>query len=56
MVLNPGKCHFMSFGIKENKQFEGMRIHFYYSSHEKILDVTIDNKHFFEEHIIKQNS
>ena len=22
MVLNPGKCHFMLFGIKENEQFD----------------------------------
>ena len=24
MVLNPGKCHFMLFGVKENEQFDLM--------------------------------
>ena len=54
MVLNPGKCHFMLFSIKENEQFDLIcnDITLKYSSHEKILGVTIDTKLSFEEHII----
>ena len=38
MVLNPGKCHFMLFGVKENEQFDlmGNGIILKHSSHEKI--------------------
>ena len=54
MVLNPGKCHFMLFGVKENEQFDLIynNITLKHSSHEKILAVTIDNKLSFDEHII----
>ena len=46
MVLNPGKCHFMLSGVKENEQFDLIcsDITLKHSSHEKILGVTIDNK------------
>ena len=45
MVLNPGTCHFMLFGVKENEQFDLLcnDITLNHSSHEKILGVTIDN-------------
>ena len=54
MVLNPGKCHFMLFGVKENKQFDLIcnDITLKHSSHEKNLGVTIDNKLSFDEHLI----
>ena len=54
MVLNPGKCPFMLFGVKENEQFDMIcnDITLKHSSHEKILGVTIDNKLSFDEHII----
>ena len=54
MVLNPGKCHFMLLGVKENEQFDLIcnDITLKHSSHEKILGVTIDNKLSFDEHII----
>ena len=54
MVLNPGKCHFMLFGVKENEQFDLIcnDITLKHSSHEKNLGVTIDNKLSFNEHII----
>ena len=54
MVLNPGKCHFMLFGVKENDQFDLLcnDITLKHSSHEKILGVTIGNKLSFDEHII----
>ena len=54
MVLNPGMCHFMMFGVKENEQFDLIcnGITLKHSSHEKILGVTIDNKLSFDEHII----
>ena len=54
MVLNPGMCHFMLFGVKENEQFDLIcnDITLKHSSHEKILGVTIDNKLSFDEHII----
>ena len=54
MVLNPGKCHFMLLGIKENEQFDPIcnDITLKHSSHENILGVTIDNKLSFDEHII----
>ena len=50
MVLNPGKCHFMLFGVKENEQFDLLcnDITLKYSSHEKILGVTIDSKLSFD--------
>ena len=53
MVPNPGNCHFMLFGVKENEQFELTcnDITLKHSSQEKILDVTIDNKLSFDEHI-----
>ena len=46
MVLNPGKCHFMLFDVKENEQFDLIcnDITLKHSSHEKILGVTIDSK------------
>ena len=54
MVLNPGRCHFMLFSVKENEQFDLIYndITLKHSSHEKILGVTIDNKLSFDEHII----
>ena len=54
IVLNPGKCHFMLFGVKENDQFDLIcnDITLKHSSHEKSLGVTIDNKLSFDEHII----
>ena len=54
MVLNPGKCHFMLFGVKENEQFDLIcnNITLKHSSHEKILGVTTDNKLSFDERII----
>ena len=54
MGLNPGKCHFMLFGVKENEQFDLIcnDTTLKHSSHEKILGVTIDNKLSFDEHII----
>ena len=54
MVLNPGKCHFMLFSVKENEQFDLIYndITLKHSSHEKFLGVTIDNKLSFDEHII----
>ena len=54
MVKNPGKCHFMLFGVKENEQFDLIcnDITLKHGSHEKILGVTIDNKLSFDEHII----
>ena len=54
MVLNPGKCQFMLFGVKENEQFDLIcnDITLKHSSHKKILGVTIDNKLSFDEHII----
>ena len=53
MVLNPEKCHFMLYGVKENEQFNLMcnDIALKHSSHEKISGVTIDNKRSFDEHI-----
>ena len=54
MALNPRKCHFMLFGVKENEQFDllcnDMTLN--HGSHEKISVVTIDNKLSFDEHII----
>ena len=55
MVLNPGKNHFMLFGvIKENEQFDLMcnSITLKHLSHEKLLGVIIDNKLSFDEHIV----
>ena len=53
MVLNPGKCHFMLFGVKENEQFDLIcnGITLKHSSNKQILGVTIDNKLSFDEHI-----
>ena len=54
MVLNPGKCHFMLFSVKENEQFDLLcnDVTLKYSSHEKILGITIDNTLSFDEHVI----
>ena len=54
MVLNPGKCHFMLFGVKENEQFDLIcnNITLKHSSHEKVLGVTVDNKLSFDKLII----
>ena len=45
MGLNPGKCHFMLFGIKENEQFDQIcsDVSLKHSSNEKTA-VTIDNE------------
>ena len=45
MMLNPGKRHFMFFGVKETEQFDLIcnSITLKHISHEKILGVTIDN-------------
>ena len=39
MVLNPGKCHFLLFGVKENEQFDLIcnGITLKHSSHEKLF-------------------
>ena len=52
MVLNPRKCDFMLFGVKENEQFDLIcnDITLKHSSNDKILGVTIDNKLSFDEH------
>ena len=54
IMLNPGKCHFMLFGVKENEQFDLLCNDntLKHSSHEKTLDVGIDHKLSFDEHII----
>ena len=54
IALNPGKCHFMLFGIKENEQYDLIcnDITLKHSSNENVLGVTIDNKLSFDEHII----
>ena len=54
MALNPGKCHFMLFDVKENEQFDLIcnDITLKHNSHEKILGITIDNKLSSDEHII----
>ena len=54
MVLNPGNCHCMLFGVKENEQFDLLcnDITLKHSSHEKIFGITIDNKLSFDEHFI----
>ena len=54
MVLNPGKRHFMLFGVKENEQFGLIcnDITLKHSSHDKRLGVTIDSKLPFDENII----
>ena len=54
MVLNPGKCHFMLFGVKQNEQLDLMYndIALKHSKHEKFLNEIIDNKLSFDEHII----
>ena len=45
-MLNPGKSHFMFFGVKETEQFDLIcnSITLKHISHEKILGVTIDNE------------
>ena len=54
MVLNPGKSHFMLFGVKENEPFDLIcnDITLKHSSREIILGGTIYNKLSFDEHII----
>ena len=54
MVLNPEKCHFMLFGVKDNKQFDLIcnDITLKHSSHKINLGVNIDNKLFCDEHFI----
>ena len=54
MVLNPGKCHSMLFGVKGNEQFDLTcnDITLKHSSHKKNLCVTIDIKLSFDEHTI----
>ena len=54
MVLNPGKCHFMLFGVREYEQFDLIcnDIALKHSTHKKILGVTIDKKLSFDEHFI----
>ena len=54
MVLNPGKCHFMVFDVKENEQFDLIcnDVTLKHSSHEKNLVVIIDHKLSFDEHVI----
>ena len=51
-MLNLVKCHFLLFCVKKNEQFDLMYndITLKYSSDEKILCVTIDNKLSFDEH------
>ena len=51
-MLNPGNCHFMLFGVKENEQFDLMcnDITLKHSSQKKILGVTIDSTLSFDEH------
>ena len=53
MMLNPGKCHFMLFGFKENEQFDMMcnDIILKQKNHDNILGVVIGNKLSFDEHI-----
>ena len=54
MLLDPGKWHFMLFGVQENEQFDlicnGITVK--HSSHEKILGGNTDNKLSFDQHII----
>ena len=54
MVLNPGKCYFILFVVKENEQFDLIcyDIILKHSSHGKSLGVTIGKKLCFDEHII----
>ena len=54
MVLNPGMCLFILFGAKENEQFDLIcnDITLKHSSDEIFFDITIDNKFYFDEHII----
>ena len=54
MVLNPGKCDFSLFGIKENKKRDIMcnDITLKHSSQENLLGVTIFNKLSLDENII----
>ena len=54
MVLSLGKCRFLLFGVKKNKQFDLMSnfITLKHSSHKKAFSVTTDNNISFDEHII----
>ena len=54
MVLNPGKCHLMLFGVKEDEPFDLIcnDVTLQQSSHKKLLVVTIDNKLSSDEHVI----
>ena len=54
MVQNPGKCHFMLFWVKANEQFDLLcnDITLKHNCHQKILDIAIDHKLSFDEHII----
>ena len=54
MVLNPEKYQFKLFEVKENEQFNLICkiITLKYTSHKNMLGVAIDNKLFFDEHII----
>ena len=54
MVLNPGKCNFMLFAVKENGQFDLIwnDITLIHNSHENIFGVIVDNKLSFDEHNI----
>ena len=54
MVLDPEKCHFMLFGVKENEQFDLIcnDITLKHSSNENISGVTIDKRLSFDGHII----
>ena len=53
MVVNPGKCYFILFGVKWNEHSDLMcnGITLKHSSYEKMFGVTIDNKLSFDEHI-----
>ena len=48
MILNPGKCHFMSIGkVTHDEDF--------FSNKEEILGVTTDTKFTFHQHIKKMS-
>ena len=52
MVLNSGKCHFMSLGKNtENETYFFNNTEMKNSSEEKILVITIDNKLKFKSHV-----
>ena len=52
MILNSGKCHFMCL-VKntENETYLFNNTEIKNSSEEKILGITIDNKHKFKSHV-----